>query len=256
MSDPNGRFVWYELMSTDLAAAREFYGRVVGWQAVDAQMPGMHYWIFRADEKPVAGLMDLPEDARQMGAPPTWIGYVGVPDVDATTAKVTANGGRVYRPPTDIPNVGRFSIVADPQGAVLALFKSANPEQDQPPSQDAKGGVRWHELYAADQASAFDFYAKVFGWEKKDAMDMGEMGTYQIFGTADTMLGGMMNKPPMVPVANWHYYFNVGNIDEAAEHVRSAGGQVVHGPQEVPGGGFVVMGVDPQGALFALMGSR
>jgi predicted enzyme related to lactoylglutathione lyase len=256
MPDANGRFVWYELMTTDLAAAREFYGRVVGWQSIDAQMPGMQYWMFTADGKHVAGLMDLPEDARKMGTPPTWIGYVDVPDVDATTAKVTANGGNIYVPPTDIPNVGRFSVAADPQGAVIALFKPANPEQDQPPQQDAKGGVGWHELYAADLASVFDFYAKVFGWEKKDAMDMGEMGTYQIFGTADTTLGGMMNKPPMVPVANWHYYLNVGNIDEAAERVKSGKGQVVHGPQEVPGGGFILMGIDPQGGLFALLGSR
>ncbi len=114
----------------------------------------------------------------------------------------------------------------------------------------------WHELYASDAASDFDFYAGLFGWQKKDSMDMGEMGVYQVFGTADTTLGGMMNKPPMVPVANWHYYFNVGNIDQAAERVRSAGGQVVLGPQEVPGGSFILMGVDPQGALFALLGSR
>jgi predicted enzyme related to lactoylglutathione lyase len=256
MSDSNGRFVWYELMTTDLAAARAFYGQVVGWQVMDTQMSGEDYWMFTAGEQPVAGLMTLPEDARKMGVPPNWIGYVGVADVDATAAKVTATGGTVHVPPMDIPNVGRFSVVADPQGASFALFKSANPEHDQPAEPGEQGRVGWHELYAGDQASAFDFYARLFGWEKKEAMDMGEMGVYQTFGIGDTTLGGMMNKPPMVPVANWHYYFNVGNIDEASERVKSADGQIALGPQEVPGGDFILMGVDPQGAGFSLVGSR
>ena len=85
---------------------------------------------------------------------------------------------------------------------------------------------------------------------------MGEMGLYQMFGTTESTLGGMMTKPPMIPVAHWNYYFNVGNIDEVSERVKSAGGQIVHGPQEVPGGGFILKGVDPQGASFALLGSR
>jgi uncharacterized protein len=256
MADFNGRFVWYELMTTDLAAAREFYSRVVGWGSMDTQMPGMQYWMFTAAEKPVAGLIDLPAEARQMGVPPNWIGYVEVADVDATAAKATATGGTLNVPPTDIPNVGRFAVLADPQGARLALFKSANPEQDQPGSPTEQGRVGWHELYAGDQAAVFPFYAGLFGWQKKESMDMGEMGVYQTFGTADVTIGGMMTKPPNVPVANWHYYFNVGNIDEADGRVKAAGGQVVFGPQEVPGGSYVLMGVDAQGALFALLGSR
>ena len=256
MSNATGRFVWYELMTTDLAAARAFYDQVVGWHSVDAQMPGMNYWMFTSGEKPVAGLMDVPEDARQLGAQPGWIGYVAVEDVDTAAAKVTANGGIVHVPPQDIPNVGRFAIMADPYGASLALFKSANPEQDQPAPPGEQGRVGWHELYTGDLASAFEFHAQLFGWEKKEAMDMGEMGLYQMFGTADETLGGMMTKPPMLPVASWTYYINVGNIDEAGERVQSAGGQIVHGPQEVPGGDFILMGVDPQGAGFALVGSR
>jgi predicted enzyme related to lactoylglutathione lyase len=256
MPDSNGRFVWYELFTTDLAAARAFYSRVVGWQTKDAQMPGHDYWMFTAGEKPVTGLMTLPEDARKMGTPPNWLGYVGVADVDATAAKVKASGGNVYVPPTDIPNVGRFSIVADPQGAVLGLFKSANPDEDPSAQPTETGRVGWHELFANDQASAFTFYAGLFGWEKKESMDMGEMGVYQTFGSGDTTLGGMMTKPAEVPVPNWHYYFNVGNIDEAAERVKSAGGQIVNGPMEVPGGGFILMGMDPQSAFFALLGSR
>jgi hypothetical protein len=256
MSDPSGRFLWYELLTTDVAAARAFYSQVVGWQATDAKMPGMEYWLFDISNRHVAGLMNLPEESRKMGTPPIWLGYVGVADVDAAAAKATSSGGKVYLAPNDIPNVGRFAVFADPGGAALGLFAPANPEQDQPPSMEERGNVGWHELYAADLDAALGFYGGLFGWQKKEAMDMGEMGVYQTFGTADTALGGIMTKPPMIPVAYWNYYFRVGSIDEAAERVKAAGGQIVHGPQEVPDGDIIVMGVDPQGAGFSLVGSR
>ncbi len=256
MSSVDGRFVWYELMTTDLGAARTFYDQVVGWQAMETQMPGHPYWMFTVDKAPIGGLMDLPQDARRMGAPPSWIGYVYASDVDAAAAKASALGGKLLVEPKDIPNVGRFAIVADPGGAVFGLLQSSQPEQVQAPEQAAPGRVGWHELYAGNLDAALAFYTGLFGWEKKDAMPMGEMGVYQIFGVGDAALGGMMTKPPMVPVAHWGYYFNVGNIDEAAERVRSAGGQIVMGPQEVPGGDLILQGVDPQGAHFALVGKR
>ena len=257
MTDWTGRFVWYELMTTDIAGARDFYTKVVGWEAKDSHMSGMEYWMFHAGSEGIGGMMTLPEEAKAMGAPPHWLGYVAVKDVDASAAQVTAASGRIYVPPTDIPNVGRFAVVADPQGAVIALFKGsmeAPPETSNP--METAGHVGWHELYAAEWSSAFDFYAKLFGWVKKDAMDMGPAGTYQIYGTPDVTLGGMMNKIPEMPVPNWSYYFNVGNIDEAVDRVKAGGGQVIMGPMEVPGGGFVIKGIDPQGAHFSLFGSR
>jgi uncharacterized protein len=257
MSDIHGRFAWYELMTTDRAAAQRFYTEVVGWKHQDSAIPGMQYDMFAAGDTPVAGMIDLPEDARKMGTPPCWIGYVAVDDVDAAAAKATATGGTIYVHPRDIPNVGRFAVIADPQGAALALFKAAPPAQaPQPTDQAARGHVGWHELYAADGATVFDFYAGLFGWQKQEAMDMGPMGVYQMFGFGEQMLGGIMTKPPEVPVPNWHYYFNVDSIDAAIERVKKAGGQSIMGPQEVPGGAFVMMGIDPQGAHFALVGGR
>src|SRR5438270_8311104 len=133
MASSTGYFVWHELMTTDVAAARAFYSKVVGWESTDAQMPNINYWMFNAGGTPIAGVTDLPQDARAMGTPPSWVGYVAVDDVDATTAKVTAGGGKVYVQPRDIPNVGRFAIVADPDGAAIAVLKSANPGEDQAP---------------------------------------------------------------------------------------------------------------------------
>src|SRR5215213_6329256 len=105
MSDLQGRFVWYELMTTDREAAKAFYGNLVGWGAQDKQMPGTIYTILTVDDAPVSGLMDLPAEARKMGAPPGWIGYVAVDDVDAATDRVKSLGGTVHVPPKDIPDV-------------------------------------------------------------------------------------------------------------------------------------------------------
>jgi len=256
MATSGGRFVWYELMTTDLAAARAFYSKVVGWEPKDGQMPGMEYWLFNMGEKQMAGLMALPEEARNMGSPPSWIGYVGVENVDASAEKAKASGGKGYVEPTDIPNVGRFAVLADPTGAVISLFNAAGSDQMSPLSQEDPGGVGWHELYSGDQNAAWPFYEGLFGWEKKDSMDMGPMGTYLIFGVGDQQIGGMMNKPAEVPMSYWNYYFNVGNIDEAAERVKSAGGTILNGPTDVPGGGWIIQAMDPQGAAFSLFGKR
>ena len=126
MADQRGRFVWYELMASNSEAAKAFYTKVVGWGTQDGPVPGMAYTIFTTGQMPVGGMMAQPEDARKMGAPPSWIGYVAVDDVDATAGRIKRLGGAVHVPPTDIPNVGRFSVVADPQSAVFALFNSPN----------------------------------------------------------------------------------------------------------------------------------
>lgn len=251
MPAPNS-FVWYELMTTDMDAADAFYRAVIGWRSQDSGMPGMRYTIMSAGDKMVAGLMTIPEEVRAAGGRPAWLGYVGTPDVDAATDGVRQAGGTVYRPPEDIPNVGRFSVVADPQGAVFMLFTPKDSDASPAPP-GTPGHVGWHELYAADWQKAFDFYASQFGWAKGDALDMGEMGTYQLFATGGPAIGGMMNKPDMVPVPAWMFYFNVDAADAAAARVTENGGQVVIAPMQVPGGSWILQGMDPQGAMFALV---
>jgi predicted enzyme related to lactoylglutathione lyase len=256
MTDFQGRFVWYELMTTDPAAAQAFYGSVVGWGAQDSGMSGVAYTLFTVGGKGACGLMALPEAARQAGAPPHWLGYVAVADVDGTAARIRAAGCTEYVAPSDIPEVGRFSVFADPQGASLALFHAARDCDDPIPDQSETGRVGWHELHARSVEEALSFYAPLFGWRKTDAMDMGDMGTYQMFGVGDKTLGGMFPKPPTMPRAFWLYYFNVPDIDAAIARVTAGGGRVLMAPMEVPGGGWVVQATDPQGAAFALHGPR
>ena len=255
MVGSHGRFIWYQLLTTDMEAAKAFYADVVGWGTRDASAPGMPYTLFTAGEASVSGLMDLPEDARKTGARPSWLGYVGVDDVDATADRIQRLGGVVHVPPMDIANVSRFSIVADPQMATLALFKGLKPAQEQPAELRTPGRVGWHELLAADWEKAWAFYRELFGWQKATA-DTGAVGTYQLFSAGGETIGGMFTKPPTVPVPFWLYYFNVGDIDAAAKRVKAGNGQILDGPIEVPGGSWILQCTDPQGVIFALVGKR
>ncbi|MBV8185717.1 MAG: VOC family protein [Alphaproteobacteria bacterium] len=250
-------FVWYELMTSDDQAARDFYAEVVGWRTQDAGQPHMQYTLLVAGEAPVAGLMTLPKEACDAGAKPGWIGYVGVDDVDACVQRIQKAGGTMHMPPTDIPGIGRFAMVADPQGASFNLFKGGAQTMDQPAADPAKPGlIGWHELYAVDGEKAFGFYAEMFGWTKAEAIDMGEMGRYQLFAAGSVPIGGMMAKPANLPMPFWNYYFQVDATGAAMERLKSAGGQVINGPMQVPGGSWIVQGVDPQGAMFSLVSSK
>jgi uncharacterized protein len=256
MSASHGRFVWYELMTTDTAAAEDYYTKVVGWGARAAPNTSMPYTLFTAGDAMVAGMMDQPEESKQMGAPPSWLGYIAVDDVDATTDQARRLGGAVYVEPRDIPNVGRFSVIADPQQAVIGLFKWSMPMPDSSVAPETPGRIGWHELATTDWEKGYAFYNALFGWQKADAMDMGAMGVYQIFSAGGPAIGGMFNKPPMVPATFWLYYFNVGDFDAAVERLKAGGGALVNGPMEVPGGSWIVQAKDPQGAMFALVGRR
>ena len=250
----HGRFVWYELHTTDAKAAAAFYTKVVGWGARDASQSDRSYTIFTVGQAAVSGLMTLSEEARERGATPCWIGYVGVDDVDAAAQRTKALGGAVNFPPTDIPNVSRFSVIADPHAAMLALVKWVDPGRAQQVQFGQPGRVGWHELLAGDSETAMAFYSALFDWRKGNA-ETGPMGTYQLFSVGGHNIGGMFNKPPMVPVPFWLYYFDVPDIDVAAERVKAAGGEIVEGPGPVPGG-WILRAMDPQGAMFALMGAR
>ena len=257
MSDLHGKFVWYELMTTDTTAAAEFYTSVIDWTTEDMSGGGMDYTVFNVvgAGRGVAGMMPIPDELKASGMPPNWTGYVAVDDVDAMAQAFVDNGGSVRRPPSDIPGVGRFSVVADPQGAVLIVFKPVPMDNPPPEPTMTPGFAGWNELNAADGPSAFEFYSKVFGWTSFDKMDMGPMGTYQIFAQNGQMHGGMMTKTDDVPVPCWGYYFIVGDIDAAVDKVKAGGGSVINGPMEVPDA-WIIQCLDPQGAMFALTGPR
>lgn len=255
MADSDGRFVWYELITTDTETAEAFYAEVVGWGARDASMPDLAYSLFTVGDDPVAGLMQLPEDARRTGVRPHWIGYVGVDDVDAAVERVEQLGGAVRVPPTDVPDISRFSVVVDPQTATLALIEGLDPGRHPSARSGTPGYVGWHELVATDCETAFAFYAGLFGWQKTDA-HIGAMDTYLPFSARGETIGGMFTKDPTLPLPFWLYYFNVGDIEAAAKRVEAGGGEILYGPIVVRGGARIVHCTDPRGAIFALVENR
>jgi uncharacterized protein len=243
---PRGRFVWFDLMTTQPEAAQAFYTAVTGWgtQKWDA----MPYTMWTNNGSPLGGIMALQNPA----APVHWLAYISTPDVDETAREATELGARVMVEPADIPTVGRYAVIADPQGAVFAAFTSFNAA----PGHEGEaqlGEFSWHELATHDYPAAFRFYERLFGWEKTSAMDMGPAGTYQMYGRNGVVLGGMFNKTPDMPgPPSWTFYIRVDDVERAADTVKGRGGQVVTGPMEVPGGDKVAICVDPQGGVFAV----
>jgi predicted enzyme related to lactoylglutathione lyase len=248
------KFIWYEVMTSDPAAAEAFYKTVVGW--TPEAWSGGGYTILKAGENGVGGIMAIPEDAKAMGAKPCWLGYIYASDTDAATEKLRKAGGSVLREPSDIPEIGRFAVVADPHGATFMIMTPIGEERP-PVAPDTLGHAGWRELYAGNLQEALDFYNYEFGWTAGDAIDMGPMGTYQLVSTdGGEPEIGMMTKPEQIPVPMWVYYFNVEGIDAAAARVTDNGGQVLNGPMEVPGGSWIIQCMDPQGAMFALSATR
>jgi hypothetical protein len=250
VADPSirGRFLWHELLTTDTRSAAAFFTTLVGWKT-KAWSRDPAYTMFLLGRTPVAGLMDLPEDARAMGSPPNWCTYIGTPDVDGAARLAVSLGGRILRQPDDIPTYGRFAILQDPQGAVFAVYAPLEPE----PEVTGVGGFSWHELVTSDWPAALQFYQRLFAWETAEAVAMGpEVGTYQMFGRAGKPVGGMFNKPPRTPRAYWLPYIRTADAKQTAGRATKLRGQILAGPMQVPGGDWIFVGSDLQGATFAV----
>jgi uncharacterized protein len=251
-----GALVWYELLTTDPKAAIAFYTKVVGWTTQAWEIGDYTMWV--GSQGPLGGVTQLPDAAKAMGAPPYWQANIQVANVDETLEKVKQLGGKIYVT-EDVPKVGRLAVIADPQGAVIAVFTPSG-EPMQPHDVAKTGEFSWHELYTTDHEAAFDFYHQIAGWEKRGTYDMGPMGTYILWGRGEKELGGMLTKPKdmktpdgrEVPPA-WMFYITSSDFDDALERAKQAGARVLNGPMPVPGGQRIVQLMDPQGAAFALV---
>ena len=254
MANLHGSFIWYELMTTDPDAAGRFYADVVGWTVGEFDDQPAGYRIFSAGEAVVGGLLALPAAAAEEGMLPGWLGYIGVDDVDAALADITAAGGAICMPARDIRNVGRLAMVADPQGAVFYVMRGASGKKSSSFDPAGTGRCAWNELATSDPSGALDFYTRLFGWSKGETMSMGEAGDYQLIDHAGASIGAMMPARDAAHPSAWGFYFKVGDVAAAAQRAAAGGGTILHGPSEVPGGDRIVIGADPQGAIFSLVG--
>jgi uncharacterized protein len=258
--NPTGDFIWYELMTTDAEGAKAFYDAVVGWNIGEGAVEFQGYrMIGRSDGKFAGGVLPLTGEMQQHGAHPTWLGYIHVPDVDSAARAIEQAGGKTLMT-HDIPNVGRIAMVTDPQGAPFYIMKPIPPADDPNGKSDvfspsAEQRVGWNELSTSDPAAARRFYREQFGWTSEQFMPMGERGEYRFFEQNGVTIGAvasaMDGQQP-----HWRFYVRVPSIAKAREAVEANGGKVAVGPMEVPGGDHILIGIDPQGAEFALVGRQ
>ena len=245
----HGQFVWYELTTPDAEASKKFYPRFTGW---GTQPFDKDYEMWTTGGVPFAGIFRLTQQLSQQGVPPNWMAYVESDDVDATVAKAKSLGANVMAGPDTIPDVGRYAVVIDPQGAAFGIYKSVR-ESGAWDGTPVVGRMSWHELMTKDHVAAFEFYSALFGWEKTGEMDMGGGNMYLLYGKGDKMYGGMYTR--FDDMANmhpfWLMYIHVKDVAKAVDIATKAGARV-HRPQmDIPGGSIAILG-DPQGAGFAV----
>jgi predicted enzyme related to lactoylglutathione lyase len=245
----HGQFVWYDLMTSDVAGAQRFYPALFGWKTEEFKFadPNQPYTMWKDRGKTFGGVAKLNDEQKKMGVPPSWLVSVMVNNVDETAQKATSLGGKVVAGPFPIPNTGRYAIITDPMGAAIALFSPEGPA-------DAPDVFSWHELMTTDYKRAFDFYQRLFGWEKTGEMDMGGGSMYLMFGQKGRPLGGMYNRPPemaQVP-PNWLPYVAVKDVTASANLAARNGAKVMQPPMDIPGGGSIAVITDPQGAHIAV----
>lgn len=261
MANKHGEFIWYELLTSDSAAAQPFYEHLLGWEFSDGDQSGIEYRIATAHDPEtqeshgIAGMMTISAEMREGGARPVWMGYIGVDDVDKTVVSIESAGGQVHVPPTDIPDVGRFAMVTDPQGVPFYVMRGASDENSLAFAADRPrvGHCAWNELATTDPAAARAFYESQFGWTKDGEMDMGPAGAYE-FMRHNGVIGAIMPKFDEIPQPMWRFYFRVSDIHAAMKRAEDAGATMFDGPHEIPGGDFICHGTDPQGAVFCLVG--
>ena len=241
-----GRFVWYDLMTPNVQASLDFYSKLFGWGSHEVDMGPMgKYTMFRNGESELGGMAPLGPGE---GDAAYWLAYVSVPDVDQAADQAEDKGGAVIVPPTDIPEVGRFAIVRDPAGAVIAPFKSLHSSSG-PEGPPAVGAFCWNELTTSDAGKAKDFYSTLFGWGVME-MDLGEMGPYWMFRQGEQEVGGMSQSGDQPPA--WLPYVAVADVDASAARAGELGGAVYVPPTDIPNiGRFSIVG-DPTGGTIAL----
>ena len=240
-----GRFVRHDLMTEDAARAQAFYCALFGWKIEERQMPGFLYRRIVAGPGPIGGIVE-----EQHIPASHWMPYIAVADVEAACTKARQLGGSQCMPPCDIPQLGRFAVLGDPQGGVFSVYKGLPASPGADPDVPVPGRVCWNELWTSDPEGALRFYRGMFGWQDRPK-DIGPMGTYhvQVLGHAD--VGGIMRNPQPMPTS-WSPYFLAPDLEASTQKAAALGARVCVGPTPIPDVGRFSLLADPTGAMFSL----
>lgn len=242
-----GKFVWFEHLSGDVAKARGFYRELFGWVSDPVPVGDQQYPLIQNGSCGIGGFREAPAGMR-----PQWLGYLSVEDVDAAAQAAASRGARVLMGPADFPPVGRGATLADPQGAVFAIWRSTQGDRpDQIPT--PPGDWCWNELMTDDDGAALAFYQGCFGFERQ-SKDMGPAGTYHLLVKGGTMRAGLMKYPPgMNYPAAWTPYVAVADCDALAARAAGLGANVLVPPADIPEVGRFSVIADPLGAPLGML---
>ena len=242
---------WIDLMTSDIAKARQFYGELFGWEyeTGDEEKYG-GYTTARKNGRTVAGLMQKDED--QAGMPDVWSTYLRSDDAEATAAAVTANGGQVYMPPMDVPEQGHMAVFGDAAGAAIGIWQPREMRGYELVGEP--GAAAWHELHTKDYDAAVKFYQEVFGWDTDVMSDKPEF-RYTTLGAGYAAKAGILDASGFLPAdvpSSWQTYFAVESADASVEKAVSMGATVIDAAQDSPFGRLATL-ADPTGALFKII---
>lgn len=247
-----GRFVWCDLWTSDLEAAKTFYLTLFpAWRlASSGTGPGGAYHELSLDGRGIGGMM-VPVETK---VPSRWVPYATVTSVEEACEKVKSLGGRVYMPPTDAQGVGRFAVTADAQGAVFhPITLLEEPPEHSGPMPD--GAFCWHELHTPDPASAAAFYTSILGWSHAEIPT--PMGPYHLFRRGDRDAAGILPMPAGAAAEpGWLVYIYASDVEATSAKVVSLGGKILLPSRQMPGVGQFAVCSDPTGATFALFRSE
>lgn len=242
-----GKFVWYDLITDDAAAARRFYGGLFGWTFEDTKGPrGDDYVLVLSDGVYIAGIVTRadPPDAEFS----RWLPYVSVADVDASADRARAGGGQIVVAPLDV-RLGRVAAIVDPEGAALGLARSSIGDPADATTAAAPGRVVWTELLANDDTAASLFYQAVVGYDVTTIERRG--GTYTLLRAGGIDRAGVLQNPTDWD-PQWLTYFGVDDPAAAAERAAALGGTVLLAPTAEVREGTMALVTDPAGAVLAL----
>jgi predicted enzyme related to lactoylglutathione lyase len=242
-----GTFSWSDLSTSDLDAAISLYTDLFGWEVDKQDIPeGGVYAMFKKNGKDVAAASTQREDEK--GMPPHWNVYVTVEDAEQSAKEAESLGGTILAPAFDVMDVGRMAVVADPTGAVFCVWEPKTSIGAEVLGEE--GALSWCELLTNDTDKAGAFYAELFGYSREP---FGPEGTYTVFKKGETQIAGMMTAP-MEGVPNyWGIYFTADDVDVVHDKVKSAGGQAMMEPTDMPEIGRLAVLADAQGAPFGVI---
>ncbi len=246
-----GSFCWFELATTDQAAAKKFYMSLFGWSVDDSPMgPGNYYSMFKLQDQNTAAAYTMQPEQRSQGIPPHWMVYIAVESADDSARRAQELGAKISAPPFDVFEYGRMAVIADPAGAMFSIWEAKKHHGSSITGVD--GTVCWADLSTPDAAAASRFYSSLFGWQ----LTMGEhdpSGYLHIKNGAD-FIGGIpasAHRDPQEP-PHWLIYFLASDCTAAAAKAKELGAQLLLEPMDMPNVGRMAVVKDPQGAVFAL----